>query len=177
MLAPLLATGPTGRYDHTRDYLAAMQAYAGSGAREAFAATSHVAYDAPGEAAATLIAHASHVPPALREAGISIDALGGRAGALAPSATAFVHRDALATVQYTATWDAAAARPRAADAARSYVSSFRTAMTPAWGEHAYVNYADASLADPGTAYFGANWPRLQQVRTAYDPDGLFSQPQ
>ena len=185
MLAPILATRPSGRYDHTRGYLAAMQAYAGSGAREAFAATSHVAYDAPGDrgpaaggAAATIVAHASDVPAGLREAGISIDALGGRVGSLAPDATAFVHRKALATVQYTATWDSTGApAARAARTARSYVSSFRSAMTPTWGEHAYVNYADASLADPGDAYFGDNWTRLRQVRGAYDPDGLFTQPQ
>ena len=178
MLAPILATSPSGRYDHTRSYLAAMQAYAGSGAREAFAATSHVAYAAPGTAASTIVAHASAVPGALREAGISIDALGGHVGSLAPTDTAFVHREALATVQYTGTWDAAAPHAgQAAGIAQSYVSSFRTAMTPSWGEHAYVNYADASLTDPGTAYFGANWPRLQQVRATYDPDGLFTQPQ
>jgi len=178
MLAPILATRPTGRYDHTRGYLAAMQAYAGSGAREAFAATSHVAYDAPGHAASTITAHASNVPGTLREAGISIDALGGHVGSLSPADTAFVHRKALATVQYTATWDSVGATgARAAHAARTYVSSFRSAMTPTWGEHAYVNYADASLADPGTAYFGANWPRLQQVRRTYDPDRLFTQPQ
>ena len=177
MLAPLLATRPTGRFDHTRSYLAAMQAYAGSGAREAFAATSHVAYDAPGAAASTIVAHASDVPPGLHEAGISIDALGGHVGSLAPRSTAFVHRAALATVQYTATWASGADATRAPHTARSYVSSFRAAMTPAWGQHAYVNYADASLADPGTSYFGANWPRLQQVRATYDPDRLFTQPQ
>ena len=40
----------------------------------------------------------------LLEAGISMDALGGRAGEPPASATAFVHRRALATVQYTATF-------------------------------------------------------------------------
>lgn len=178
MLKPILATKPTGRYDHTRGYLAAMQAYAGSGAREAFAATSHVAYAPPGDAASTIVAHASDVSSSLTEAGISIDALGGHVGDLQPSATAFVHRKALATVQYTATWDSSAPRTTArAKDAQSYVESFRSAMTPTWGNHAYVNYADPTLTDAGTAYFGANWKRLQQARSTYDPHGLFTQPQ
>ena len=173
MLGPILATGPTGRYDHTRGYLEAMQAYAGTGARQAFAATSHVAYDPPGaDALAGLVEAIGATPATLQEGGVSIDALGGHVGDLAPSDTAFVHRDALATVQYTATYDAGGPH-----AATSYVSGLRRRMTPTWGDHAYVNYADPTLTDPGPAYFGDNWPRLQEVRSTYDPDGFFTQPQ
>lgn len=181
MLAPILATGPSGRYDHTRGYLEAMQAYGGAGAREAFAATSHVAYARPTAAdLGPLVAAIAATPPTLQEAGVSVDALGGRVRDLAPGDTAFVHREALATVQYTATYAAgttSAGTSTPLDAATGYVTDLRRLMTPTWGEHAYVNYADAALADPGPAYFGASWPRLQEVRSAYDPDGLFTQPQ
>ncbi|MEZ0580086.1 FAD-binding oxidoreductase [Nocardioides sp. MH1] len=173
VLAPILATGPTARYDHTRDYLSAMQAYAGTGAREAFAATSHVAYAPPASGAlGDLVAAVATTPGTLQEAGFSIDALGGHVGDLAPTETAFVHREARATVQYTATYTSGGPAP-----ARSYVERLRRHMTPTWGEHAYVNYADPSLADPGDAYFGDNWGRLQEVRSSYDPDGLLTQPQ
>lgn len=173
MLGPVLATGPTGRYDHTRGYLEAMRAYAGSGAREAFAATSHVAYDPPDrDALAGLVEAVGATPGVLQEGGISIDALGGRVADLAPSDTAFVHRDALATVQYTAIYDGGDPHD-----ATTYVAGLRRLMTPTWGDHAYVNYADPTLADPGTAYFGGGWDRLQQVRATYDPDGFFTQPQ
>ena len=83
-----------------------------------------------------------------------------------------MHREALATVQYTATYTRGPATP-----ADEYVRGFRSAMTPWWGQHAYVNYADATIPDPASAYFGANAPRLRRVREAYDPDGFFTQPQ
>ena len=42
------------------------------------------------------------------------------------------------------------------------------------GTAAYVNYADASITDYGAAYWGANYPRLQQVKQQYDPHELFT---
>jgi FAD/FMN-containing dehydrogenase len=173
-LTPLLATNPTGRYDAVHSFGDAMTYFGGDpNSREAFAATSHVAYVAPASGdigrVAQLIGAASGQ---IHESGISIDALGGQVAALDPSATAFVHRKALATVQYTATFDhGTAAVPS------QFVEQLRTTMAGSWGTSAYVNYADASLSDAGTSYFGANWPRLQQVRKAYDPNGFFTQPQ
>lgn len=172
----------------TRSYGQAMAGYAGcasipagqchTGAggalkREAFAATSHVAYRGlRSSEVAVLVERVRAASPRLKEAGVSIDALGGAVGRVAPTATAFVHRRAIATVQYTATY----AGSHAADAS-AFAGGFRAAMTPAWGEHAYVNYADPTLKNPAVAYFGANAPRLAAVRQRYDPDGVFSQPQ
>ena len=173
-LAPLLATNPTGRYDAVHSFGDAMTYFGGDpNSREAFAATSHVAYAAPKAGAITQVAGLiGSTPSQIHESGISIDALGGQVAALAPNATAFVHRQALATVQYTATYDSGNA-----DTPTNFVGRLRAAMTDSWGTAAYVNYSDASLADPGPAYFGDNWARLQQVRRAYDPDGFFTQPQ
>jgi len=108
----------------------------------------------------------------LKEAGISIDALGGKVKDVGGSDTAFGHRSALTTVQYTATYDSGPATP-----ATAYVRGFRSAMAPSWGTGAYVNYADSSIADYQEAYFGSNADRLAQARTTYDPDGFFTQPQ
>ncbi|MDQ1605736.1 MAG: hypothetical protein QOJ18_103 [Microbacteriaceae bacterium] len=102
-----------------------------------------------------------------------MDALGGAVGTLAPDATAFPHRKALMTVQYTATF------PDGADPAPydAYVRGFRAALVPKWANGAYVNYADASLQDPAKAYFGDNATRLASIRKKYDPRGMFTQPQ
>jgi hypothetical protein len=50
-------------------------------------------------------------------------------------------------------------------------------MVPSWGNHAYVNYADAALKNYRQAYFGANATRLASMRSGWDPDGFFTQPQ
>ena len=64
-------------------------------------------------------------------------------------------------------------RPTAVD----FVRGARATLTPSWGEHAYVNYADAALRHYRSAYFGANAARLADVRRRWDPDGFFTQPQ
>ena len=180
---------PPVRSDHSRSYLDAMLSYAGcadtpigrchtgpggSLAREAFGATSHIAYEPLDRGGlADLVGRVESAQGSgLLEAGISIDALGGRVADMDPDETAFVHRRALATVQYTATY--AAGGPHAAD---DFVRGFRSAMTPHWGDHAYVNYADPTLRHPQAAYFGANAARLSDVRGTYDPDRFFDQPQ
>jgi len=146
----------------------------GSLTRESFGATSHVAYDPLTSAGIDdLLGQVQAAQSSgLLEAGISIDALGGRVQDVAPDATAFPHRAALATVQYTATY--ASGSPQAAD---DYVRGFRAAMVPYWGAHAYVNYSDARLSDYLSAYFGDNAARLAEARSTYDPNGFFTQPQ
>ncbi|GAA1772035.1 FAD-binding oxidoreductase [Nocardioides hankookensis] len=165
---------PSVRSTNTRSYQAQMAAFAGSGARESFGATSHVAYDALDAAGIHDLLDQVQAAQSsgLKEAGISIDALGGKVRDLAPGDTAFVHREALATVQYTATFP-----PGTGTSADAYVRGFRAAMVPHWGEHAYVNYADPTISDYQAAYFGANADRLAQARATYDPDGFFTQPQ
>lgn len=188
-IQPLLKVVPTPTSDvsHVRSYLDTMLSYAGCSTipvtrcntgpggslqREAFAATSHIVSSTRVDLATMLGQVDRAQGSGLLEAGISIDALGGAVRDVGAGDTAFGHRSALATVQYTATYTGGSAAR-----ATSYVRGFRKAMTPSWGTGAYVNYADASIKSYRTAYFGANAPRLAQVRASYDPDGLFSQPQ
>jgi FAD/FMN-containing dehydrogenase len=192
-LAPFLAAAgaPKSQGSSRHDYRAAMMAYAGCAdltlaqcttapggklTRESFAATSHVAYqplDATGIQALIAKVTAAKGIAGMTEGGISMDALGGAVASLSASATAFPHRSALMTVQYTATY----ANGTAPGPFDDYVRGFRTALTPQWGEGAYVNYADASLSHPDTSYFGDNAARLARISAKYDKRGLFSQPQ
>ncbi len=190
-LAPLLAQtpAPAARYVNSLSYARAMLLEAGCSGqdalqcktsalspanRQAFAATSSiVAAELPAAAIDVAVAqvHAAMNVRGLIEGGVSFDLLGGAAGPGAPDATAFVHRAALATAQYTATWSDGASAPAPFD---SYVRGFRSAMRPWLGDAAYVNYADASISDYARAYWGANLPRLQQVKRRVDPHGLFT---
>ena len=188
-LQPFLSQVPSPTTDSrsTASYLDTMLTYAGCSSipvdrchtgpggsldRQAFAATSHIV-NSPDVDMSALDAHVNSAQGSgLKEAGLSIDALGGAVNDIGGGDTAFGHRGALATVQYTATYDAGPAT-----AATQYVRRFRSAMTGVWGTGAYVNYADASLSDYQQAYFGSNAGRLAQARTAYDPHGFLTQPQ
>jgi FAD/FMN-containing dehydrogenase len=188
-LGPFLSGVPTPPTDsrHTDSYRDTMLAYAGCSTipvgschtgpggsleRERFAATSHVVKADHVDMAALLSRVHAAQGSGVKEAGISLDSLGGAVDDLGTDATAFGHRGALATVQYTATYDAGPATP-----ALSYVRAFRGAMTPSWGHGAYVNYADAALANYQRAYFGSNAARLADARATYDPHHVFTQPQ
>ena len=188
-LKPLLSQVPTPTTDSrsTAGYLDTMLTYAGCSSipvdqchtgpggsldREAFSATSHIITGPDVDLDALLGKVEAGQGSGLKEAGISIDALGGVVDDVGATETAFGHRGALTTVQYTATFDSGPAT-----AATSYVRGFRTAMTPSWGSGAYVNYADASIPDYQQAYFGQNASRLARARATYDPDGFFTQPQ
>ena len=191
-LAPLLRglPAPTSRSNSTHGYSAAMLFEAGCAEndsasscvahalapaqRQAFAATSSVVASALPTAGIEAAVKAAGAGLNLRhviEAGVSFDALGGQVAAVAPSATPFPYRRALATAQYTATWASGQTAPEPFD---RYVRGFRSSMSRWLGAAAYANYADASIVDYGPAYWGPNYPRLQQVKKQYDPHQLFT---
>jgi hypothetical protein len=189
-LKPFLSSVPSPTTDSrsTASYLDTMLTYAGCSSipvsvchtgpggqldREAFAATSHIITGTQVDVDALLgRVNAAQGSGGLKEAGISIDALGGLVDDVGVAATAWGHRGALATAQYTATYDSGPA-----SAATAYVRGFRSAMIPTWGDGAYVNYADSSLPDYQQAYFGDNAARLARARATYDPGRFFTQPQ
>lgn len=98
--------------------------------------------------------------------------LRGAVAEIAPTATAFPHRQALFDMQYQAYWW----DPAAAAAPLAWIRSVREAMLR-HTSGAYVNYIDLDLADWATAYYGANLARLANVRAAYDPEYVFNGPQ
>jgi FAD/FMN-containing dehydrogenase len=114
--------------------------------------------------------------PQLGSGGASLDILGGTVDHLAPDATAWVHRGSLFDAQYTASWGDTPGNGPLANNKRSLASIHGAVRSYASGG-AYQNYADGSLANPQAAYYGANLPRLIDVRRTYDPTGVFTQPQ
>ncbi len=179
---------PASRFSQVRSYQDAMLFEAGCSGltttscvaaslkapkRQPFAATSLIlsALLTDVDAVAAAARRAAAVP-GLAEGGISFDALGGAVDAVGPTDTAFPWRNALATVQVTATWDSGPSTPY-----DEYVRSVRRDLLPVLGPGAYSNYADPSIEEYGTAYWATNYPRLQQVKRSLDPHDLFSWPQ
>ncbi len=95
-------------------------------------------------------------------AAILFDAYGGAINRVAPDATAFVHRDMLCCLQYLSY-----------EAEPGWPAGVSRAMRPYASGQAYQNYIDVSRPNWPSAYYGANYARLREVRRAVDPDRYF----
>jgi FAD/FMN-containing dehydrogenase len=93
--------------------------------------------------------------------GIGLDAYGGAIKRITPNATAFVHRSALFSAQYSAIGDT------------GWLRDTWQIMRPYASGEAYQNYIDPDLPNWLQAYYGANLLRLQQVKASYDPHNFF----
>ncbi|MGH8981089.1 MAG: FAD-binding oxidoreductase [Acidimicrobiales bacterium] len=103
--------------------------------------------------------------------GLVFDAYGGAVNRVAPDATAFVHRDALACAQWSFSSEPWAPQSVVA-AGNAWLASTGRALSP-YVHGAYQNYIDPTLADWAEAYYGANLPRLVRVKRRVDPDDFF----
>jgi len=173
LLAPLLNAGsPTRFATTTRSFLGAVHYWAGGGTgRSTFGAKSSIS-TAPLSAAG--IDALLHQIEGKRTSGtgsgiVLLDSWGGAINRVPKAATAFVHRNALFSMQYLAYWDAgAAAAPNLAWLRRCYA-----ALRPHVSPFAYQNYIDAELPNWQHAYYGTNLPRLRQIKHKYDPHNVF----
>ncbi len=107
----------------------------------------------------------------LAEGGIGIDACGGAINRVAAKDTAFAHRNALFSAQYSGSWNASDSG--AADANHSWLNNTWQALRPHASGQSYQNYVDPDLKDWQQAYYGENLARLQRVKSMYDPNNLF----
>ncbi len=98
--------------------------------------------------------------------------MGGAINRVASDATAFVHRNALFSSQFSASWNASDPAS-VVSANRSWLNGTWQAMRPYATGTSYQNYVDPDLSDWQHAYYGANLARLQHVKATYDPDNLF----
>jgi FAD/FMN-containing dehydrogenase len=94
------------------------------------------------------------------------DLYGGAINRVAPTATAFIHRQQLFCIQYYGNGATAAWIDQAWGKMRPYVSG-----------QAYQNYIDPTLRGWQQAYYGGNYGRLKATRRSVDPHHYFNFPQ
>ncbi|MEU3642221.1 FAD-binding oxidoreductase [Lentzea sp. NPDC034063] len=157
---------PASRFIQPQTYAEATQYFAGGPiARESAVASSRVVREPISDPAkaVTLLAGQSD------ETYLIFDGLRGAVADVAPDATAFPHRTALANVQiYLKT------PPEGADEARTRLAKIRDGLGALVGDTGYVNYIDPQMPQWAQAYYGGNLARLQNVAAKYDPDHVFA---
>jgi FAD/FMN-containing dehydrogenase len=105
-------------------------------------------------------------------AGIGMFAWGGQINRVAPDATAFVHRDTLFLASMDTGWHNTEPADRIEEKLR-WLDGFHAAMRPHLSAEVYQNFPDPDLEDWSSAYYGANYDRLVEVKRKYDPDNVF----
>lgn len=119
--------------------------------------------------------------------GIGLATFAGQVNAVAPDATAYVHRDSSISTSYSVGWQNPDDEARSLDWLRRFYRDVfaDTGGVPVPGEvcnGATINHPDVDLADPEwntsgvswhTLYYKNNYPRLQQAKLRWDPRNVF----
>ncbi|HXW81431.1 MAG TPA: FAD-binding oxidoreductase [Acidimicrobiales bacterium] len=103
---------------------------------------------------------------------VAYDSWGGAINRVPASATAFVHRKALASAQYDAVFSEGVASSTL-QTAQGWLDGWYATLRPYVSGEAYQNYIDPSLANWQQAYYGTNLARLKRVKAKWDPDNVF----
>jgi FAD/FMN-containing dehydrogenase len=135
--------------------------------RESFQAKSdYVAKPLPAAARQALVQAAEARANLPGSGAILFDSYGGAINQVAPNATAFVHRRVLFCMQYLSY-----------NGGADWLASTYAKMRPYVTGGAYFNYTDPNLKNWQSAYWGANYPRLESIRRQVDPHHYFNFPQ
>jgi FAD/FMN-containing dehydrogenase len=158
-------------------YWAAQDALSEAGLPNRYQETSHFAGRMPHAMVEEALRHCARWPGTGGEADFKMFHVGGRIRAVAPDATAYVHRQAEWIMGTELTWAAGDVGPRL-DRALAWQRGFHDAITRIAGGPggSFQNFPDPGLIAPAEAYYGANLPRLAALKRRLDPDNLFAPP-
>jgi FAD/FMN-containing dehydrogenase len=172
LLRPVAEAGTPVRFVTVRrSYLSAAQMWAGGSGRATFAAKSSISNAPLSSVGIDALLHQieARSSTGTGSGSVLLDSWGGAINRVPKAATAFVHRDALFSMQYLAYWNAGeAAAPNLAWLRRCFA-----ALRPYVSQFAYQNYIDPDLPNWQHAYYGSNLARLQKVKRVYDPHNVF----
>ncbi|MFF3326626.1 FAD-binding oxidoreductase [Streptomyces sp. NPDC002889] len=105
---------------------------------------------------------------------LDLHMFGGAANDPARTDTAYVHRDALFSVNYRVHINDRAADTAEARAVATYwVDNGFAAIDPLSNGETYQNWMDAALPDWKSSYYAENYSRLASIKSKYDPNRFF----
>ena len=110
-------------------------------------------------------------------ANLSFLRTGGQANETTADATAFVHRDNDWLAVFYLKWHANADSAGSIHANLAWLNGFYSELAQFGIGEAYQNFLDPSLSDFLQQYYGSNLRRLQLIKDAVDPMGVFQFPQ
>ncbi len=105
---------------------------------------------------------------------VIFDSYGGQIRALKDQDTAFPHREnTISSVQYYMEWS----KPEDTVKKLATINNYYELLRPYMSGGAYVNYCDLDVTNYGEAYWGANLPRLIDIKSLHDPENIFNHKQ
>lgn len=166
---PLLNFGdPILSFAAPQPYTAVQQSFdAGLPAGQRYESRAHYLDGISDEVIEIFTTHASELPGEFTI--VYFEPLGGAAGRVERSATAFAHREAAYSLHILAGW----ADPELDETAVAWADRFHGAMAPHATGGVYVNLLGADEEARVRAAYGDNYERLVELKGKWDPDNLF----
>jgi hypothetical protein len=120
-----------------------------------------------------ILADAVDNAPTIGNCIIDFDHLGGAISRVHPTDTPYFNRGARLNIQIIAMWEQEDPR---ADEYINWASTLYQRVRPFISGH-YVNYIDSEVENWQQEYYGINYDRLVEIKSAVDPTNVFNGPQ